>query len=184
MNRSQTPQQKVSSSGHRNPAGLNTGMDKASRGKRGLTAAVLLLLATATMFAIAVMGPRLVREGALLWFGTETTGIVRNAAIQEVGKFKGGAPKYRLTLDYTFAVDGTEIAGTSVRNDIRTPPSLAPGDPIGVFYEAGDPHNSVAEHNLRIDVYALLLFLPFLALIGFGLPLFFLLPGRAARAPR
>ena len=162
----------------------NTWMDNASRGKRLLTAALMLLLPAATAFAIAVMGPRLVREGALLWFGTETTGIVRNAALDEVGKFKGGAPKYRLTLDYTFAVDGAEISGTTVRNDIRTPPSFAPGDAIGVFYETADPRNSVAEHNLRIDVYALLLFLPFLAVIGFGLPLFYYLSWRTARGPR
>lgn len=183
MDRSNTAQQKAAHGGSSHQRGFEIWMDKASRGKRVITAAVMVLLAAATAFAIAVMGPRLVREGALLWFGTETTGVVRNAAVREVGKFRGGAPKYRLTLDYTFAVDGAEIAGATERNDIRTPPSLAPGDPIGVFYEASNPRNSVAEHNLRIDVYALLLFLPFLAVIGFGLPLFYILAWRAERRP-
>ena len=144
-----------------------------------------LFVMAACITAIVIMGPRLVREGSLLCFGTYAEGTVRQIGLKEDGKFKGGAQKYRLTIDYRFAAaDGTRHDGTTVRTDVRDPPDFKPGDPIGVFYEAGDPHNSVAEHNLRIDVYALLLFLPFLALIGFGLPLFFLLPGRAARAPR
>jgi hypothetical protein len=55
---------------------------------------------------------------------------------------------------------------------VRDPPDFKPGDPIGVYYSSTDPSNSVAEHNLRTDVYALVLFLPFLAVMGFVWPLF------------
>ena len=55
---------------------------------------------------------------------------------------------------------------------MRTPPGLSAGDAIGVYYSPANPANSVAEHNLRVDVYALALFLPFLGLMGVGWPLF------------
>lgn len=135
-------------------------------------AAALLLVAAACIAAIAVMGPRLVREGSLLWFGTRTEGTVRQIRLAEAGRFKGGAPKYRLTIDYRFvAADGTRHDGTTVRTDVRTPPELTAGDPIGVYYSPADPANSVAEHNLGIDLYALVLFLPFLGVVGIGWPL-------------
>lgn len=138
-----------------------------------LLAVALVLLAAACTAAIAIMGPRLAREGSLLWFGTRAEGTVRQVKLEEVGKFKGGAPKYRLTIDYRFiAADGAGHEGTTVRTDVRTPPELKPGDAIGVYYSSANPANSVAEHNLRIDVYALVLFLPFLGLVGIGWPLF------------
>ena len=135
----------------------------------------LLFVAAACIAAIAIMGPRLVREGSLLWFGTHTEGTVRQIKLEEAGTFKDGAPKYRLTIDYRFAAaDGTRHDGTTIRTDVRDPPDLPPGAPIGVFYSAADPSNSVAEHNLRTDVYALALFLPFLGAMGIGWPLFLL----------
>ena len=45
----------------------NTWMDNASRGKRLLTAALMLLLPAATAFAIAVMGPRIAAGGTTDW---------------------------------------------------------------------------------------------------------------------
>lgn len=139
------------------------------------TSALMLLVALACAAAITIMAPRLVREGGLLWFGTETDGVVQSVKVVEVGKFKGGDPKYQLTIDYRFtASDGVERLGTTVRNDVRTPPSFQTGDRVGVYYQAGNPENSVAEHNLRTDVYALLLFLPFMAVVGIAAPLWFL----------
>jgi hypothetical protein len=136
-------------------------------------AMALLFIAVACIAANVLMGPRLVREGTLLWFGTHTEGTVRQTTLDEAGKFKGGAPKYRLTIDYRFAAaDGTHHDGTTIRTDVRYPPDLPPGAPIGVYYSPANPANSVAEHNLRTDVYALLLFLPFLAVVGIGWPVF------------
>ena len=113
------------------------------------------------------------RKGSLLWFGTRAEGTVRQIALEEVGKFKDGAPKYRLVIDYRFvASDGVGYGGSTTRTDVRTPPDLSAGDAIGVYYSPAKPTNSVAEHNLRIDVYALALFLPFLGLMGIGWPLF------------
>lgn len=37
-----------------------------------------------------------------------------------------------------------------------------------------EPRDSVAEHNLRIDVYGLLFFVPFLAVVGIASPLWYL----------
>jgi len=140
-----------------------------------LTGAALLVLAVTTCAAVAVMGPRLAREGSLLWFGARADGVVRQVKFEEVGKFKGGDPRYRLTIDYRFiAADGAEYPGTTLRGDVRTRPAFGPGDGIGVYYETGNPANSLAEHNLRTDVYALVLFLPFLAVIGIGGPLWYL----------
>ncbi|WP_439543398.1 DUF3592 domain-containing protein [Hyphomicrobium sp.] len=138
--------------------------------------ALMLMVALACSAAITIMGPRLVREAALLWFGTKTDGVLQSVKLVEVGKFKGGDPKYELTIHYRFAAsDGVERPGTTVRSDVRTPPSFQPGDRVGVYYQARNPANSVAEHNLRTDVYALLLFLPFLTVVGIAAPLWFLL---------
>lgn len=135
--------------------------------------AVMVILAVTCVAAVVIMGPRLAREGMLLWFGTQTEGTVRQIKLEEVGKFKGGAPRYRLTIDYRFvATDGAGYDGSTTRTDVRSPPELSAGDPIGVYYNHADATNSVAEHNLRTDVYALLLFLPFLGVMGIGLPLF------------
>lgn len=143
-----------------------------------VTSVLMLMVALACLAAIAIMSPRLVREGALLWFGTKTDGVVQSVKLVEVGKFKDGDPKYKLTIDYRFAAtDGVERPGTTVRSDVRTPPSFQPGDRVGVFYQSSNPANSVAEHNLRTDVYALLLFLPFMAVVGIAAPLWFLLAG-------
>lgn len=132
----------------------------------------MLLIAIACATAIAIMGPRLVREGSLLWFGTRTEGTVRQRKLEEVGKFKDGAPKYRLTIDYRFvALDGVARDGSTTRTDVRAPPDLPVGDAIGIYYSLANPANSVAEHNLRIDVYALALFLPFLGVMGIGWPM-------------
>jgi hypothetical protein len=137
-----------------------------------LLGAAMPLLAVCAIAAIAIMGPRLVREGSLLWFGTYTEGTVREMKVEEDGKFKGGAPKYRLTIDYHFtAENASRHDGSTIRTDVRDPPDLKPGDPIGVYYRPSNPGNSVAEHNLRTDVYALLLFLPFLAVMGIVYPL-------------
>jgi hypothetical protein len=140
----------------------------------------VLLLAAAASFASISMGPRLVREGQLLWFGSYTDGVIEQSTVKQVGTFKDGAPKYELTIDYTFtAPDGETYRGTTFRSDVRWPPDLKAGNPAGIFYEAANPSNSVAEHRLRTDVYALLMFLPFLLVTGFGSALFFLL--RVAR---
>lgn len=135
-------------------------------------ALVMLLLAMCSIAATVFMGPRMVREGSLLWFGTRAEGTVRGMKIEEVGKFKGGAPKYRLTIDYSFvSADGSRYDGSTIRTDVRDPPDFKRGDPLGVYYAPSNPANSVAEHNLRTDVYALVLFLPFLGLMGTGYPL-------------
>lgn len=139
-----------------------------------LTGLVLLLLAATCTFAISVMGPRLVREGNLLWFGAYTQGTIEESAVRRVGSFKGGAPKYDLTIDYRFTTDaGVSLSGRTHRGDIRTPPEFSPGDAVGVFYGRTNPANSVAEYHLRTDVYALLLFLPFLAVVGLGSALWY-----------
>jgi hypothetical protein len=134
----------------------------------------LLVLAAICIAAIAIMGPRLAREGTLLWFGTRTDGTVQQIRLEKVGTFKGGAPKYLLTIGYRFRdVDGRQYTGLTVRTDVRTPPSLSQGDEFGVYYNPSEPTNSVAEYNLRVDVYALLLFLPFLGVVGIGGALFY-----------
>jgi hypothetical protein len=149
----------------------------ASRARRRdlvLAGLAVLLLGAACTAAVAVMGPRLVREGRLLWFGAYTQGVVESSTLRQVDTFKDGAPKYDLTIDYRFvAGTGATYRGSTHRGDIRTPPDFEPGDAIGVFYEAANPANSVAEHNLRTDVYALLLFLPFLIGVGVGLALWY-----------
>ncbi|MGE0767602.1 MAG: DUF3592 domain-containing protein [Hyphomicrobiaceae bacterium] len=143
--------------------------------KRGVAVLVMTLMALAATGAIVVMGPRLAREGRLLWFGRHADGIIVGSSVEQVGAFKGGAPRYRLTLRYTFATpDGRRFAGTTLRTDVRDPPAFVRGDAIGVYYEAASPDNSVAEHNLRTDVYALALFLPFLVVMGFAAPAWFL----------
>ncbi|MGD9805185.1 MAG: DUF3592 domain-containing protein [Hyphomicrobiaceae bacterium] len=146
------------------------------RVKRTAVLIVLGLLPLATVFALAVMGPRLVREGSLLWFGAHTVGTVREAKVEQSGSFKGGEPKYRLVLAYEFSTpDGRRHVGTGIRNDLRYLPNLPPGSPIGVFYDAANPARSVVEYNLRTDVYALVLFLPFLGVVSFGFPLWYAL---------
>ena len=142
-----------------------------------------LFVMAACITAIVIMGPRLVREGSLLCFGTYAEGTVRQIGLKEDGKFKGGAQKYRLTIDYRFAAaDGTRHDGTTVRTDVRDPPDFKPGDPIGVFYSPANPTDSVAEHNLRTDVYALALFL--LSVIGIGWPVFWFYRHRRWRRTR
>lgn len=136
-----------------------------------LLAALMLLIAAACFAAIAIMGPRLAREGTLLWFGTYAGGVIKNAEVVEAGTFKNGAPKYRLTIAYDFvASDGNSYPGQTQRTDIRTPPDLKPGDAVGVYYNPSSPQNSVADYNLRTDVYALLLFLPWIAIFGIAAP--------------
>jgi hypothetical protein len=152
-----------------------------SRGKRLLCVVVLTLLPAVTLFAFAVMGPRLTREGALLWFGTFVDGTVRSANVTEVGKFKNGAPKYRLIITFDFPTpDGRRHDGSTERNDIGSLPTLQPGDKIGVYYDETRPDRSVADYNLRTDVYALLLFLPFLAVFGLVLPAWYAVTGLLA----
>jgi hypothetical protein len=151
---------------------FDTWANSAKRWHLVVLGGALLFLAVACVAAIVIMGPRLAREGALLWFGTRTEGTVREIKLEEDGKFKGGAPKYRLMIDYRFvAADGSGYDGSTTRTDVRNPPELSAGDPIGVYYSRANPANSVAEHNLRTDVYALLLFLPFLGVVGIGWPL-------------
>lgn len=145
--------------------------DGLSRWKIALTSLLLVLVAVASLAAVVVMGPRLVREGTLLWFGDRVAGIVRSVDVEEAGRFKYGDLKYRVFLGYEFsAADGRRFAGVTERNDIRYLPDLKIGDEVGVFFDASDPSRSVAEYNLRTDVYALVLFLPFLASIGVLMP--------------
>lgn len=135
---------------------------------------LLIFVAVACSAAIVILGPRLAREGTLLWFGTRADGVLKSADVLEVGKFKGGDPKYRLTMKYDFtAADGARYDGVTQRGDVRTPPDLKPGDTIGVYYDRANPQNSVAEHNLRSDVYGILLFLPWIAIFGIAGPLFY-----------
>jgi hypothetical protein len=144
------------------------------RARFAITALMLLMVALCSA-AVLIMGPRLVREGTLLWFGTWTEGVVQQVSLAKVGTFRSGDPKYQLTIDYRFAAsDGIAYTGTTVRGDVGTPPSFDAGDRIGVYYESGNPSNSVAEHNLRPDVYGLLFFLPFLGVIGIAAPALYL----------
>lgn len=152
--------------------------------KRVLALLVLLLMAVAALFALAVMGPRLAREGRLLWFGMRADGVTLEAVFERSGTFKGGAPKYRLALTYGFRTpDDRPFVGTTIRNDIRDPRALEAGDPLVVYYDPALPDNSVADYNLRSDVYALALFLPFLTVIGLILPAWFVL-GLLQRRPQ
>jgi hypothetical protein len=133
---------------------------------------LVLLVAIGCTAAVVIMGPRLVREGSLLWFGTYAEGTVDQMKVEEHGKFKGGAQKYRITIDYHFTTaDGSRHDGSTIRTDVRDPPEFKPGDAIGVYYAPSNPTNSVAEHNLRTDVYALVLFMPFLGVMGTTWPL-------------
>lgn len=153
---------------------FNTWAESTKPRTRLLTGVLLIAIMIACSAAVIIMGPRLVREGALLWFGTKADGVIRSSDVIEVGKFKGGDPKYRLTISYDFvATDGIAHTGTTMRGDVRTPPDYKPGDPIGVYFDSSDPSNSVADHNLRSDVYGLLLFLPWIAIFGIGGPLFY-----------
>lgn len=153
----------------------DTSARQMSRRARIATGALMIFMAIAGTAGIAVMGPRLLREGALLWLGTRTDGAVQRTKLEQVGQFRGGDPKYRLTINYRFAAaDGAAFTGSTVRDDVREPPSFQPGDPVGVYYETANPANSVAEHNLRSDVYGLLFFLPFLAVMAVAGPLLYL----------
>jgi len=141
---------------------------------RVLTGILLFFVLVACSAAIVIMGPRLVREASLLWFGTEASGVIQSAEVAEIGKFKGGDPKYRLSIAYDFtASDGNAYEGLTQRGDIRYPPELKSGDPITIYYSRDRPQNSVADYNLRTDVYALLLFLPWIALFGILGPVFY-----------
>lgn len=155
-------------------ANFNAWADTTKPRTRKLTGVALIFIMIACSAAVIVMAPRLVREGALLWFGTHADGVVKSSDVVEIGKFKDGDPKYRLTIAYDFmATDGKPYSGTTMRGDVRTPPDYKLGDPIGVYFDNNDPSNSVAEHNLRTDVYGLLLFLPWIALFGIAGPLFY-----------
>lgn len=145
--------------------------DGLPRWKIALTSLLLLFVAVAAQAAVVVMGPRLVREGSLLWFGERAEGVVRSVEITDAGRFKGGDPKYRVFLGYEFsAADGRTYSGVTERNDIRYLPEMRSGDTVGVYFDVAEPSRSVAEYNLRTDVYALALFLPFLAAIGAFMP--------------
>lgn len=149
--------------------------DRTKRPYHALILVLLLLMIACCTAAILIMGPRLQREGALLWFGTRIDGTVLDTKIDRVGSFKGGEPKYQVRLGYRFVTaEGQQHTGATLRGDVRTPPSFSPGDSVGVYYEAADPANSVADYNLKIDVYALLLFLPFLAVMGIAFPITYL----------
>ena len=153
---------------------FNDWADSTKPRTRKLTGILLIFVMIACSAAIIVMSPRLLREGTLLWFGTKADGVVKSSDVIEIGKFKDGDPKYRLTIAYDFmATDGKPYSGTTMRGDVRTPPDYKPGDPMGVYFDNKDPSISVAEHNLRTDVYGLLLFLPWIALFGIAGPLFY-----------
>lgn len=157
----------------------------AARWKRVLAFGALAAVMAATLFALIVMGPRLVREGGLLLAGIKTEGVVREARVEEAGKFKGGDQKYRLLLTYDFSiVDGRRFEGRTERTDLRQYPALKAGDRISIHYDAADPRRSVADYNLMIDVVALALFLPFLAVFGLVLPILFVARGLNRRGAR
>ncbi|MFM2423152.1 MAG: hypothetical protein RL291_1682 [Pseudomonadota bacterium] len=137
-------------------------------------AALLSLIVVTCGLAIAVLGQRLVREAPLLWFGVDGQATVTAADLRRSGSFRDGAPKYWLVVDYRFDVGGVGYRGQTSRNDLRDPPDFKPGDAIAIRYDPRAPTNSVADHNLAIDVYALLLFLPFLAIVGVLFPLIYL----------
>lgn len=168
--------------GFLNQDSFNAWAGTLSVGSHRVAVALFGAMAVVTLLALLVMSPRLAREGALLWFGMRTEGTVSAARLEQAGTFKGGSPRYRLFIDYRFvADDGRAYEGTTKRNDIRTPPSLGSGDRIGVYYSRSDPRNSVVAHNLASDVYGLLLFLPFLAVIGVGLPAWYIVRYRQWR---
>ncbi|MEZ5844766.1 MAG: DUF3592 domain-containing protein [Hyphomicrobiaceae bacterium] len=143
--------------------------------KRTLALGALVAMIAATVFALVVMGPRLVREGSLMLWGTRAEAVVRDVRIDQVGTFKGGDPKYRMRLGYTFSdAKGGRFEGRTERNDLRFYPQLKAGDRIEVLYDPTDARWSVADYNLAIDVVALALFLPFLTVLGLIVPVLYI----------
>ena len=134
-------------------------------------AGLMIAILVALTVAVGLLAPKLLHDGHLLWFGVETKAVVRTATLTEQGRSKTGTPRYRLVATYEFRdASGTRREGTASRNDLSTPVHWQPGETIMIHYDPAQPTRSTLDHNLRIDVYALLLFLPFLLLVpgGFG----------------
>jgi hypothetical protein len=143
--------------------------ERTGRGKMAWLIVAMVLLMVATVAALAVMGPRLMREAPLLWYGIEAEATIDRVRVEAAGSFKDGAKKHRVTIDYTFVgPHGVSFSGQTERGDVRFLPEFETGQRLLIRYQPDNPKNSVADYNLAIDIYALLLFLPFLAVIGLG----------------
>lgn len=128
----------------------------------------------AITLAIALIAPRLAYEAPLLWFGEHVEGTIDDVSYELTGN-RNGEDHFRMTITYTFeAADKRYYAGETHREGIVYDQELATGDAVGVYYDRADPLWSVAEHRLRLDVYSLLLFVPWLALFGIALPAVYL----------
>lgn len=141
----------------------------ARQSRRNMTiGAVAAAVAGALLLvASALLSPRLIREGPLLWFGAEADARVIEWRLVEQSRTKSGEPRYRLDVSFEFATpNGARHTGKSTRTDIAVPVYVSPGQTIRIFYDPRDPSRSTIEHNLRVDVYALLLFLPFILLMA------------------
>ncbi|MFN3868990.1 MAG: hypothetical protein ACK4MF_07995 [Hyphomicrobiaceae bacterium] len=134
---------------------------------------LLTSIATITL-AIGLLSPRLAYEAPLLWFGEHVEGTIDDVSYEPTGARKG-VERFRMRINYTFqAADRRYYAGETQRDGIVYDQELTTGDAVGVYYFRNDPLWSVAEHRLRLDVYALLLFVPWLAFFGIALPVFYL----------
>jgi hypothetical protein len=127
-------------------------------------AAIMAFVIVAIVLVAAFFGEKLWREGPLLWLGTPATAVVEQAELSEYSA-KSGSPRYFLKVRYTFkAADGRAYRGEAERSSMATRFEPRAGEPIAIRYAASDPRRSTIEHNLAIDVYALVLFVPFLVL--------------------
>ena len=144
----------------------------AGRSRRAMAVTdVLLSLVLAVLLAgVSALLPRLLHEGRLLLTGIETLATVRAAELTEQSRTRGGTQLYRLVVTYEFTgTDARRHQGSSYRNDISAPVRIEAGQPIAIFYDPANPEVSTIDHNLRTDVVALALFLPFIALVPGGL---------------
>lgn len=133
-----------------------------------LTASALAFgfLLLALLVLVVVMGPRLLREGRLLWSGVSDEAIVLTSDFRFQSTGRGGRQLYQLDVTYEFmGPDGRHHQGKAHRGDLQTEVDWKPGDRIRIHYDLRHPENSTIDHNLVIDVVALALFLPFLLLV-------------------
>lgn len=139
--------------------------------KVGYTRWMLTLILGAAILGMLLLAPPVVREAKLLWFGERAEGWVTSVDVQLRGSTKSGSPIYRVDLGYEFETTlGARHAGKTSRTVNAVKPEFDIGAAVTIYYDAGDPRRSVAEYQLRSDVYGAFFLLGLIALSGIALP--------------
>jgi len=145
---------------------FNADAARRSRWTTHIAGILVLIVLAGVLLAAGLFGYKLAQEAPLLWFGTPANGIVEEARLSSLPRSKSGYGRYRLDVRYRFvAADGQSYAGTAQRSDLTEPIRLEHGQRIAIRYSARDPSHSTIEQNLKSDVVAMLIFLPFLIIV-------------------